>query len=168
MCSWGNVYFLFISIVMYLGETTPLYVGTIRAFSTLGLLVSWHVKWQVMASSKSITSSKMAVKKCCTSMIFGWLMTIFPIRKSPFWACWNFWTTESPGRKPLETHDSSSTCGFSVHQNGTKSWSQSKGIQRRGTLNPLHNELRARDKPGISPWIELPQAYQARGAVRLS
>ncbi|CAL1151223.1 unnamed protein product [Cladocopium goreaui] len=36
---FGNVYFLFISIVMYLGETTPLYVGTIRAFSTLGLLV---------------------------------------------------------------------------------------------------------------------------------
>jgi len=35
----GNVYFLFISVVMYLGETTPLYVGTIRAFSTLGLLV---------------------------------------------------------------------------------------------------------------------------------
>ena len=41
---------------MYLGETTPLYVGTIRAFSTLGLLVSWHV----VASSKSTTSSKMA------------------------------------------------------------------------------------------------------------
>ena len=37
---WGNVYFLFISVVMYLGETTPLYVGTIRAFSTLGLLDS--------------------------------------------------------------------------------------------------------------------------------
>ncbi|CAK9102793.1 Phospholipid-transporting ATPase IB (ATPase class I type 8A member 2) (P4-ATPase flippase complex alpha subunit ATP8A2), partial [Durusdinium trenchii] len=36
---FGNVYFLFISVVMYLGETTDLYVGTIRAFSTLGLLV---------------------------------------------------------------------------------------------------------------------------------
>lgn len=47
----GNVYFLFISVVMYLGETTDLYVGTIRAFSTLGLLVSrscvsvGHLQW---------------------------------------------------------------------------------------------------------------------------
>jgi len=36
---FGNVYFLLISIVMYLGEKTPLFVGTIKAFSTLGLLI---------------------------------------------------------------------------------------------------------------------------------
>eukprot|EP00931_Biecheleriopsis_adriatica_P073755 TRINITY_DN47983_c0_g1_i1.p1 TRINITY_DN47983_c0_g1~~TRINITY_DN47983_c0_g1_i1.p1 ORF type:complete len:1461 (-),score=244.99 TRINITY_DN47983_c0_g1_i1:257-4639(-) len=36
---FGNVYFLIISVIMYLGEKTPLYVGTIKAFSTLGLLV---------------------------------------------------------------------------------------------------------------------------------
>eukprot|EP00405_Crypthecodinium_cohnii_P047476 CAMPEP_0206573016 /NCGR_PEP_ID=MMETSP0325_2-20121206/28597_1 /ASSEMBLY_ACC=CAM_ASM_000347 /TAXON_ID=2866 /ORGANISM="Crypthecodinium cohnii, Strain Seligo" /LENGTH=1487 /DNA_ID=CAMNT_0054077345 /DNA_START=113 /DNA_END=4576 /DNA_ORIENTATION=+ len=36
---FGNVYFLLISIVMYLGEKTPLFVGTIKAFSTFGLLM---------------------------------------------------------------------------------------------------------------------------------
>lgn len=36
---FGNVYFLLISIIMYLGEKTPLFVGTIKAFSTLGLLM---------------------------------------------------------------------------------------------------------------------------------
>jgi len=36
---FGNAYFLCISVIMYLGEKTPLFVGTIKAFSTLGLLV---------------------------------------------------------------------------------------------------------------------------------
>jgi phospholipid-transporting ATPase len=36
---FGNVYFLFVSMLMYLGERTTLFVGTIKAFSTLGTLV---------------------------------------------------------------------------------------------------------------------------------
>lgn len=46
---FGNCYFLLISIVMYVGETTPLFVGTIKAFSTLGLLVMMMAVTAAMA-----------------------------------------------------------------------------------------------------------------------
>lgn len=46
---FGNCYFLLISIVMYVGETTPLFVGTIKAFSTLGLLMMMMAVTAVMA-----------------------------------------------------------------------------------------------------------------------
>jgi len=46
---FGNCYFLCISVVMYLGEKTPLFVGTIKAFSTLGLLVTMMAVTAAMA-----------------------------------------------------------------------------------------------------------------------
>ncbi|CAE7888103.1 unnamed protein product [Symbiodinium sp. KB8] len=46
---FGNCYFLVISVIMYLGEKTPLFVGTIRAFSTLGLLVMMMAVTAAMA-----------------------------------------------------------------------------------------------------------------------
>eukprot|EP00930_Biecheleria_cincta_P077727 TRINITY_DN6502_c0_g1_i2.p1 TRINITY_DN6502_c0_g1~~TRINITY_DN6502_c0_g1_i2.p1 ORF type:complete len:1452 (+),score=232.40 TRINITY_DN6502_c0_g1_i2:80-4435(+) len=46
---FGNCYFLLISIVMYVGEKTPLFVGTIKAFSTLGLLVMMMAVTAAMA-----------------------------------------------------------------------------------------------------------------------
>lgn len=36
---FGNAYFLIISVLMFIGEKTPLFVGTIKAFSTLATLV---------------------------------------------------------------------------------------------------------------------------------
>jgi len=35
---WANMYFVLISIVMWIGEKTPLFVGTIKAWSTAGML----------------------------------------------------------------------------------------------------------------------------------
>jgi len=46
---FGNCYFLLISILMYLGEKTNLFVGTIKAFSTLGLLVMMMAVTAAMA-----------------------------------------------------------------------------------------------------------------------
>jgi len=37
---FGNCYFLAISVLMYIGEKTPLFIGTIKAFSTLATLLS--------------------------------------------------------------------------------------------------------------------------------
>jgi len=46
---FANSYFLVISTIMYLGEKTPLYVGTIRAFSTVGVLVMMMAVTATMA-----------------------------------------------------------------------------------------------------------------------
>jgi len=46
---FGNFYFLCISVIMYLGEKTPLYLGTIKAFSTLGVLLMMMTVTAVMA-----------------------------------------------------------------------------------------------------------------------
>jgi len=37
---FGNCYFLAISVLMYIGEKTPLFIGTIKAFSTLATLLT--------------------------------------------------------------------------------------------------------------------------------
>jgi phospholipid-transporting ATPase len=49
MHKFGNVYFFAISLIMYLGEVTPLYVGTIKAFSTLGVLLMMMAVSAIMA-----------------------------------------------------------------------------------------------------------------------
>lgn len=46
---FGNVYFLSISVLMYLGEKTPLFVGTIKAASTLGTLMAMMALTALMA-----------------------------------------------------------------------------------------------------------------------
>mmetsp|Transcript_100683 Transcript_100683/g.280417 ORF Transcript_100683/g.280417 Transcript_100683/m.280417 type:complete len:1445 (-) Transcript_100683:44-4378(-) len=46
---FGNCYFLFISFLMYLGEKTTLFIGTIKAISTLGTLLAMMAFTAVMA-----------------------------------------------------------------------------------------------------------------------
>lgn len=46
---FGNSYFLCISIIMYVGEKTPLFVGTIKAFSTIAVLMMMMTITAVMA-----------------------------------------------------------------------------------------------------------------------
>lgn len=46
---FGNVYFLIISVLMYIGEKTPLFVGSIKAFSTLGTLLMMMMVTAFMA-----------------------------------------------------------------------------------------------------------------------
>ena len=89
-------------------------------------------------------------------------MTIFSIRKSPFWACLNFWKRSHLDENPSKRITHRRLADFRSTKMEPKVGVSPNGIQRRGTLNPLHNKLRARDKPGIS----LPQAYCTRLGVQ--
>lgn len=54
----ANAYFLFMSILMYLGEKTRFYIGTIKAFSTAGMLVMMMMVSMFMAATDDIRRHK--------------------------------------------------------------------------------------------------------------
>eukprot|EP00930_Biecheleria_cincta_P077726 TRINITY_DN6502_c0_g1_i1.p1 TRINITY_DN6502_c0_g1~~TRINITY_DN6502_c0_g1_i1.p1 ORF type:complete len:140 (+),score=16.10 TRINITY_DN6502_c0_g1_i1:80-499(+) len=82
---FGNCYFLLISIVMYVGEKTPLFVGTIKAFSTLGLLVMMMAVTAAMAFYDDIQRKRryLSRESATAQRVHGSLSRkYFPIRGS--------------------------------------------------------------------------------------